>query len=172
MPDASKMNVFASPSAPWAAISFPFRMKLTPAVLPMRATISRLPLMAACAGAMRVSWLTSWPSAVTEIQDVSLARITSVSVAATGDLGLAAAGVRAMASFLMVFAFCLVGAFCGISGDVDGVGAWLAAAGSVDEATEGADFGKAAGALAEPAGKGCDPCTGGAVVGDCTAGPV
>ena len=31
---------------------------------------------------MRVSWLTGWPSAVTEIQEVSVARMTSVKVAA------------------------------------------------------------------------------------------
>ena len=81
MPLASKTKVFASPSAPWAGISSPFQRKVTPAALPILATISRLARMEVWAGAIKVSWLTVWPSARTEIQEVSVARITSVRVA-------------------------------------------------------------------------------------------
>ena len=76
------MKVLTSASAPSAGISWPFQRKVTPAALPMRATISWLARMEAWAGAMRVSWLTVWPSARTEIQEVSVARITSVRVGA------------------------------------------------------------------------------------------
>ena len=56
----------------------PFQRKVTPAALPIRATISRVARIDACAGAISVSWLTVWPSAWTEIQEVSWARITRV----------------------------------------------------------------------------------------------
>ncbi len=76
------MKVFTSDSAPSAGTSLPFQRKVTPAALPTLATISRLARTEVWAGAMRVSWLTFWPSARTEIQDVSVARITRVSVGA------------------------------------------------------------------------------------------
>src|SRR5271169_7010555 len=79
MPVESKMKVLTSASAPSAGISWPFQRKVTPAALPILATISRVARTEVCAGAMRVSWLTVWPSARTEIQEVSVARITSVS---------------------------------------------------------------------------------------------
>jgi len=50
---------------------------------------------------MRVSWLTGWPSAVTEIQEVSLARMTRVRLAdLSGALGLDLGKVRTVTSFL------------------------------------------------------------------------
>src|ERR1700686_2188108 len=79
MPSLSKMKVFTSASAPSAGISLPFQRKVTPAALPILATISWLARTEAWAGAMRVSRLTVWPSAMREIQEVSLARITSFS---------------------------------------------------------------------------------------------
>lgn len=79
MPLASKTKVFTSASAPSAEISWPFQRNVTPAALPIRATISRVARTEVCAGAMRVSWLTGCPSARTEIQEVSVARIVSVS---------------------------------------------------------------------------------------------
>src|SRR5579864_1754913 len=82
MPEASKMKVFTSASAPWAGISWPFQRKVTPAALPIFATIWRVARMGVWAGAMRGSWLAGWSSAVTEIQEVSVARITRVMGAA------------------------------------------------------------------------------------------
>src|SRR5579864_9254582 len=87
MPLASKTKVLTSASAPLAGISRPFQRKVTPAALPILATISRLARMEAWAGAMRVSWLTCCPSAWTEIQDVSEARITSVKLAVVDFAG-------------------------------------------------------------------------------------
>lgn len=78
MPLESKMKVFTSASAPSAGISWPLNRKVTPAALPILATISRLARTEVLAGAMRVSWLTVWPSASTEIHEVSVARITNV----------------------------------------------------------------------------------------------
>ena len=77
----SKSSVLASDSAPWAGISWPFQRKVTPAALPMRAMISREAWMEVWAGAMRVSSVTGSPSAVMEIQEFSVARMTSVSEA-------------------------------------------------------------------------------------------
>ncbi len=96
------MKVLTSASAPSAGISWPFQRKVTPAALPMRATISWLARMEAWAGAMRVSWLTVWPSARTEIQEVSVARITSEKVGAdfSGVLGVGLAKERTVTSFL------------------------------------------------------------------------
>src|SRR5271169_5722931 len=100
IPDASKRIVLTSYSAPWAGISWPFQMKVTPAAFPMRAMIWRVARKEVWTGAMRVSWLTDCPSAVTAIQEVSLARITSVMGAAAGvevvvvaSVGVAGAGV-------------------------------------------------------------------------------
>ena len=84
MPEASKIRVFASDSPPWAGNSWPFQTKVTPAALPMRTSIWRVARKEACAGAMRVSSLTGLPSAVTEIQEVSVARIVSVRGAGDG----------------------------------------------------------------------------------------
>src|SRR5450631_1379052 len=91
MPVESKTKVLTSASAPAAGISWPFQRKVTPAALPMRATISWVARMEVWAGAMRVSWLTVWPSARTEIQEVSVARITRVREAAGFSDGFAAA---------------------------------------------------------------------------------
>ncbi len=92
MPLASKMKVLTSASAPSPGISRPFQRKVTPATLPILAMISRLARTEVWAGAIRVSWLTCWPSAWTEIQDVSWARITRVRDAvvdfAGGGMGL------------------------------------------------------------------------------------
>lgn len=85
MPEASKRRVLTSYSAPWAGISWPFQTKVTPAALPMRAMIWRVARKEVWTGAMRVSWLTACPSAVTAIQEVSLARITRVMGAAAAD---------------------------------------------------------------------------------------
>src|SRR5271170_6280544 len=85
MPEASKTKVRTSASAPWAGTSFPFQRKLTPAALPVFTTISRLARTEVCAGAMRVSSLTAWPSARTEIQEFSEARMIRV----RGGAGLA-----------------------------------------------------------------------------------
>jgi len=102
MPLPSKMKVFTSAWAPLAGISRPFQRKVTPAALPILAMISRLAWTEAWAGAMRVSWLTVCPSAWTEIQEVSEARITSVRVAADfagGATGLVK--VRVVTSFVV-----------------------------------------------------------------------
>src|ERR1039457_4577807 len=88
MPFKSKTKVFTSASAPSAGISWPFQRKVTPAALPILATISRVARTEAWAGAMSVSWLTVWPSARTEIQEVSVARITKV----RGAVGFAEGG--------------------------------------------------------------------------------
>src|ERR1017187_8204112 len=89
MPLESKMKVFTSASAPSAGISLPFQRKMTPAALPILATILRGARAEAWgAGAMSVSWLTVWPSARTEIQEVSVARITKV----RGAVGFAEGG--------------------------------------------------------------------------------
>lgn len=100
MPWASKMKVLASASAPWDGISSPFQMKLTPAALPTRTTSSRLAWNDVAAGAIRVSCVKSWPSEVTEIQEFSLARTTSVSVWADcpGGLVVAAPNERMVTS--------------------------------------------------------------------------
>ena len=87
MPLASKTKVFTSASAPSAGISWPFQRKVTPAALPIRATISWAARTEAWAGAMRVSRLTLCPSAMMEIQEVSLARITSFSGAVDFAVG-------------------------------------------------------------------------------------
>ena len=78
IPVESKTKVFTSASAPAAGISWPFQRKVTPAALPILATISREARTDVWAGAISVSWLTVWPSARTEIHEVSVARITSV----------------------------------------------------------------------------------------------
>jgi len=78
MPVASKTNVFTSASAPWAGTSSLFQRKETPAALPTLTVISRAARMRVWAGAMRVSWLTSCPSARTEIHVFSVARMTRV----------------------------------------------------------------------------------------------
>src|SRR5580658_2950427 len=54
---------------------------------------------------MRVSWLTGWPSARTEIQEVSSARMTSVrgAVAVSDDFGFGLAKERTVTSFLSLF---------------------------------------------------------------------
>ena len=84
MPLESKTKVLASDSAPSAGISWPFQRNVTPAALPMRTVISREARTEVWAGAMRVSWLTGCPSAKTEIEEVSVARMTSFSVCAAG----------------------------------------------------------------------------------------
>ena len=101
MPLESKTKVLTSASAPSAGISRPFQRKVTPAALPILATISRVARTEVCAGAMRVSWLTVWPSARTEIQEVSVARITSVSEGAdfAGGCGFDFANDRMVTSF-------------------------------------------------------------------------
>src|ERR1700719_4563328 len=99
MPSASKMKVFTSASAPSAGISLPFQRKVTPAALPILATISWLARTEACAGAIRVSRLTVWPSAMREIQEVSLARITSFSGAVDFAGGLESGWWRTVPSF-------------------------------------------------------------------------
>jgi hypothetical protein len=76
MPSESKTSVFTSDSIPWAGISSPFHEKVTPAALPTLTTISRLARTVVWAGAIKVSCVTVWPSAVTEIQEFSVARIT------------------------------------------------------------------------------------------------
>jgi hypothetical protein len=98
-PDESKTNVLTSASAPWAGISWLFQRKVTPAALPTLTMISREARTVVWAGAIRVSWPWGWPSAVTEIHEVSVARIVSVIVAAAADAisvagGCAGFGVR------------------------------------------------------------------------------
>jgi len=107
IPWESKTKVFTSDSAPSAGISWPFQRNVTPAALPTRATISRVARTEVCAGAMRVSWLTGWPSARTEIEEVSVARITSVNVgAADGDaFGVDLGKVRTVTSLLSWLSF-------------------------------------------------------------------
>ena len=102
MPVESKTKVLTSASAPSAGISLPFQRKVTPAALPTRATISRLARIEAWAGAMSVSWLTIWPSARTEIHEVSLARMTRFSEGAdfAGVLALGLERDRTVTSFL------------------------------------------------------------------------
>jgi len=56
------------------------------------------------AGAIRVSWLTGWPSARTEIQEVSVARMTRAR-----ELGVFSDGARFDGAR---FDFCEGGAFC------------------------------------------------------------
>src|ERR1700726_592089 len=99
MPSASKMKVFTSASAPSAGISLPFQRKVTPAALPILATISWLARTEAWAGAIRVSRLTVWPSAIREIQEVSLARITSFSWAVDFAGGLESGWLGTIPSF-------------------------------------------------------------------------
>src|SRR5581483_1116682 len=82
MPAESKVKFLTSASPPWAGISWPFRLKLTPAAFPTRMLISREARTEVCAGAIRVSWVTSWPSEKTEIQEFSVARIISDSAGA------------------------------------------------------------------------------------------
>ena len=89
MPCASKMKVFASASAPWGGSSSPFQRKLTPAALPTLTTSSRSARKEVAAGAIRVSWVTSCPSEVTEIQEFSLARTIRVRAAAGCSAGAA-----------------------------------------------------------------------------------
>src|SRR3984957_9772894 len=76
------MKVFTSASAPWAGTSFPFHWKFRPAALPVFTTISRAARTEVWAGAIRGSAVTSWPSARTEIQEFSVARIINVRGAA------------------------------------------------------------------------------------------
>jgi len=87
IPTASNTIVFTSASSPCGGISFPFHRKVTPAAFPTLATISRLARTDVCAGAMSVSWFTVFPSADTEIQEFSVARITSVSEGAATSTG-------------------------------------------------------------------------------------
>ena len=87
MPWASKVKVLASASAPWGGSSWPFQRKVTPAALPTRTTSSLEKRNVGCAGAMRVSWVTSCPSEVTEIQEFSVARTTRLRVAAGFSVG-------------------------------------------------------------------------------------
>jgi len=69
-------------------------MKVTPAALPTRTTSSRVAWKEVAAGAIRVSWVTSCPSEVTEIQEVSLARTTRVSLVAEVSAGLSAVAAK------------------------------------------------------------------------------
>ena len=78
IPLESKTNVLTSASAPSAGISWPLKRNVTPAAFPILAIISRFARTEVLAGAIRVSWLTVWPSARTDIHEVSVARITSV----------------------------------------------------------------------------------------------
>jgi|SRR5579859_60723 len=148
MPEASKTKVFTSASAPWAGISWPFQRKVTPAALPIFATIWRVARMEVWAGAMRVSWLAGWSSAVTEIQEVSVARITRVMGAAAvwddaadfaaGKVRVITSGSRLLssllaslflsASFVVTTLFASVGAAWGFAGSM---GAWVAGVGWV-----------------------------------------
>ena len=89
MPWASNTSVLTSDSAPWAGTSSPFQRKVIPAALPMRAMISREAWTVVLAGAMRVSCRTSCPSEVTEIQEVSVARMTRLNDAAGWSAGFA-----------------------------------------------------------------------------------
>src|SRR5450432_2975717 len=84
-PSASKIRVRTSASAPWAGISLPFQRKLMPAALPVFTVISRVARTEVWAGAMRVSWVTSWPSTRTEIQEFSEARMIRVSGAGDAE---------------------------------------------------------------------------------------
>jgi len=104
MPDWSKTSVLTSDSAPWAGISWPFQRKVTPAALPTLATIWRVARMEVWAGAMRVSWLAGCPSAVTDIQEVSVARMTRVKdvAAAVGVVGFDGGKVRTITSLSFV----------------------------------------------------------------------
>src|ERR1700680_3414924 len=66
-----------------------------PAAFPALTTISRVARTEVCAGAIRFSWATGLPSAMSEIQVLSSARISRVKVlggfgAAAGAVGLAA----------------------------------------------------------------------------------
>ena len=106
------MKVLTSDSAPWAGISWPFQRKVTPAALPTLATIWRVARMEVWAGAMRVSSLAGCPSAVTEIQEVSVARMTRVKDAAgaVGVAGLDGGKVRTITSLsLFLVASSLLG---------------------------------------------------------------
>lgn len=94
----------------------PFQRKLTPAALPTLATISREARKDVCAGAMRVSWLTAWPSAVMEIQEFSEARMTRVKGAGASAAGCGVVdcgGVGCDAWVGELFPGTLAGAFAG-----------------------------------------------------------
>lgn len=89
-----------------------FQRKDTPAALPTLTVISRVAWTVMLAGAMRVSWLTSCPSARTEIHVFSLARMTRVMEAAGFAAGAAFAGVRMVTSLVAE----LLTAGCFVSG--------------------------------------------------------
>ena len=133
MPCASKTKVFTSDSAPCAGISCPFQMKVTPAEFPIRATISRAARTDVAAGAMRVSCVTGWPSAVTETQEFSAARITRVIVGAGFAGGLVGAKVRTVTSLEVSSESGAVGLVCFCVGPLAAV-----AAGFADGGFEGA----------------------------------
>jgi len=84
-PVESKVKVFTSPSLPWVGIVLPLREKLRPAALPVLTTISFVARTEVPAGAIRVSVATGLPSAVIEIQEVSVARMTRVNVGSGFD---------------------------------------------------------------------------------------
>src|SRR5215469_11084847 len=88
------MKVLASPSAPWAATSSPFQRKPIPAALPTLTTSSRVAWNDVAAGAIRVSCVTSCPSAVTEIHEFLLARTISARLAAGFSVCLADAAPK------------------------------------------------------------------------------
>lgn len=88
-PFESKTSVLASASAPCAGISFPFHKNVTPAAFPTFTLISRFARKEAWAGAISVSSLTVCPSALTEIQEFSEARITRTKDGALAGCALA-----------------------------------------------------------------------------------
>lgn len=94
------MTILTSDSSPCAGTSWPLKRKVTPAALPIRTVISREAWMEVLAGAMSVSWVTSWPSARTEIQEFSEARMTRVKVADawSEDLGAVLSKLRTVTS--------------------------------------------------------------------------
>src|SRR5207245_5583621 len=93
-----KVRVLTSASAPCGGISLPLSRKLTPDALPTLTVISWAARMAVLAGAIRVSWTTGCPSAMTEIQVVSDARILRVKTGGALAAGAALENFRSVTS--------------------------------------------------------------------------
>ena len=166
-PEASKTTVRTSDSLPSGGTSWPLKRKLTPAALPTLTVIWREARTDVCAGAMSVSWVTSWPSARTETQEFSEARMTRVKelepLSADADLGGDLSKLRTVTSpDSVTFAAGAAGFAAGLEGTaVDGRGVDCAGAGGEDTAACAAG-----GTLLVGAGAGFVGGGAGAVTGD------
>lgn len=95
-----------------------------PAAFPVLTTTSRVARTDVLAGAIRVSRATGWPSAMIEIQEVWVARITTVNLEGALDLGVDDCGfpagrfipeMFAVAGRCVVAAASTCGAFAGLA---------------------------------------------------------